>query len=584
MSVFDVPVTDTTLISDVLNGQKDRFQELVLRHQKMVFAVAWSQLGNVELAEEAVQQTFVKAYTALASLKNTRKFRSWLATIARNASVSIGRTRRRELSNSERWNIEPVAKRNSASSERANLTDELRETVAGLPEAYRQVLTLFYLEDQSVKLVAKTLDLTESAVKTRLSRARKVLRQELERRLGDSLSELAPSHSLVLPIMAALPVSSSAGTMAKLSALGKAGAGLITILVQLGGLLVATIPAWLLSSRISKQVAGDFKDGKAHDFRRRITLRRPLNVLLMLMTVNVATISLFNGFGAHTTYFFIATFCLWGTWKGIRHLRVDNSGPLYAAIACSVLWFVVSLAMGVCLMTETFDISSWGMTPIALTMILHASIMYRYRNKIPIRTDNNLFLRAAMGGVTVDEQSVEKQLTQKRTKAPIRLDASQLKSFAKFLGQNLLINDYTLSKDSIRMELPAIRSSFTDVFFESARTMSSITIDVHGKCELYLSPRDQSAINELTTGTAQCPDLILKKAMEKSVSDFSKGDRDLVRQTLCAIEDVEIFKPNVYESLSRRQRSCYAMAIVGSIFLILLNPGTEWLISSLGVK
>ena len=106
MGNFGVLVTDPILIADVLNGQKDQFKELILRYQKMVFAVAWSYLGNVELAEEAAQQTFVKAYSSLASLDDATKFRSWLAAIARNASVSIGRTRRRELSNSMRWDID----------------------------------------------------------------------------------------------------------------------------------------------------------------------------------------------------------------------------------------------------------------------------------------------------------------------------------------------------------------------------------------------------------------------------------------------------------------------------------------------
>ena len=102
MSKSELSKTDPTLIAEVLDGQTQRFQTLVLRHQKMVYAVAWSHLGNVELAEEAVQQTFVKAFRSLASLRDPRKFKSWLATIARNASVSIGRTRRRELTNSAR--------------------------------------------------------------------------------------------------------------------------------------------------------------------------------------------------------------------------------------------------------------------------------------------------------------------------------------------------------------------------------------------------------------------------------------------------------------------------------------------------
>ncbi len=583
MSAFDVAATEPALISDVLNGKKERFQELILRHQKMVYGVAWSQLGNVELAEEAVQQAFVKAYCSLASLRDTTKFRSWLATITRNASVSIARTRRRELSNSLRWEIEPVVKLDGASAERDNLTDELRETVAGLPETHRQVLTLFYLEDQSVKRVAETLDLTESAVKTRLSRARKVLRKELERRLGDSLSKLVPSHSLVLPIMAALPTPSTLGSTAKLSVLGKAVAG-TGILSQIGGVFVAMIPVWLLSTRTSKQVAADFKDDEANDFRRKIVTEQPLNMPFLLLTTSVGCVGLFWWIGIAISFFLIAAFCLWGILKGIRHLRVNHSRYSLAAIACLVMWFVVYIVIGICLMTDVFDLSAFGMIPIALPMILSGSIMYRYRSKAPFRADYNLFLRAATGGLKVDEQTIDKPLPREPSNEIRQLNSSQLESFAKFLGENLVINDYTHSNNSLRMELPAIRGSFFAVFFKSAKTISSITIDVHGRCELCLSPCDKSVLDELSAGTAQRSDLILERAVEKSFSDFTKGDRDSARRTICAIEDVGIFKPEAYESLSRRQRSSYAMVIVGSIFLILLDPGTEWLIGFLSSK
>ncbi|MGI9519335.1 MAG: RNA polymerase sigma factor [Pirellulaceae bacterium] len=582
MSVSDFPVTDPAIISAVLNGQKDRFQELIIRHQNMVYAVAWSQLGNVELAEEAVQQTFVKAYSSLASLKDPGKFRSWLAAITRNASVSIGRTRRRELTNSRRWDIEPVARRDEASADRANLTDELRATVAALPETHRQVLTLFYLEDQSVKRVAETLDLSESAVKTRLNRARKVLRQELERRLGDSLSELAPSHSLVLPIMAALPVSPSLSTAAKVSVLGTSAAGPRALLffTHIGAVFVAMIPAWLMSSRISKQFAGDFQEGQEHEFRRKNTLQQPLGLIFLLLSASVAAVGLADGFGYHTTCFLIAAFCLWGIWKGLRTLRVNNSGLSYAAIACLVLWFVVCVAEGICLMTGVLDVSALGMTPVALTMIVHFSILYRYRSQTPNRMDYNLFLRAATGGL-IEEQSVEQQ---EQSSDTIRLDADQREAFAKFLGQRWLITDYALSNDSIQMELPAARPSLFGSLFGSARSRSKLSIDDRGNCQPYLSPTDRAAIDELTEGTDQHLEPILTRAMEKSVWEFSGGDPGSAHRTLCAIPDGEIFKPDVRASLSRRQRRLFALTIAIAIFLLLLWPTTEWLASYFGLR
>ncbi len=575
-SSLEIRVSDPELISDVLNGQKDRFKELIERHQKMVYAIAWSQLGNVELAEEAAQQTFVKAYSSLSSLQDAGKFRSWLATIARNASISLGRLRRRELSNSKRWDIQPVVERSGISEERASLTDELRATVASLPDLHRQVITLFYLEDQSIKHVAETLAISESAVKTRLNRARKMLRRELERRLGDTLSAIAPSHSLVMPVMAALPASAAMSSGSKLALIGKAVIAPVSILTYLGSTLAALIPAWVISSRASVKAAGEIQIGDEHDFRRKIILQRSVIVSLLTL-VTLAVVILTDIFAVYTAFYLAAAFSLWGIWLGIRSLRVNSSGLIYALIASMVMWFVGSLAAGIGLMLNWIDGSELGMIPVALAIVIQFLLLYRYRIKTPFRTDYNLFLREATGGLRVDDTNANQMPTEILSRERIVVSTSQLILYAKFLGEHWLITDYDQAADSIRMELPPIRPTLAGYLFKTFRSRSSITLDRLGNCKAFLSEGDRTAIEELTDEMSSNPELVLKFAIENSLQDFLNGDQTSPFKTLCAIEDSEIFAPGAHAAILQRQRRGMVLVVSGAVFLMLLWPATDWL-------
>ena len=79
---------ETETIDAILRGERDRYGELVERHQKMVYGIAWSHLGDAGLAEDAAQEAFVKAYRYLATLRDPSRFSGWLASIARNIPIT----------------------------------------------------------------------------------------------------------------------------------------------------------------------------------------------------------------------------------------------------------------------------------------------------------------------------------------------------------------------------------------------------------------------------------------------------------------------------------------------------------------
>ena len=97
---------DESAVAAVRRGDAERYRELVERHERRVFAVAWSRLGDAALAEEAAQEAFIRGYRRLWLLGDGAKFAAWITTIARHAAINLGLRHRRELNKRERWALE----------------------------------------------------------------------------------------------------------------------------------------------------------------------------------------------------------------------------------------------------------------------------------------------------------------------------------------------------------------------------------------------------------------------------------------------------------------------------------------------
>src|SRR5450631_2440633 len=97
---------DQSAVAAVRGGDAERYRELVERHERRVFAVACSRLGDAALAEEATQEAFIRAYRRLWLLGDGAKFSGWVNTIARRVAINFGLRHRRELNKRERWALE----------------------------------------------------------------------------------------------------------------------------------------------------------------------------------------------------------------------------------------------------------------------------------------------------------------------------------------------------------------------------------------------------------------------------------------------------------------------------------------------
>jgi RNA polymerase sigma-70 factor, ECF subfamily len=170
-------------------GDKGAYASLVRAHARSIFAICLGMLGNVHDAEDAAQETFVRAFRQIGDLRGASQFRPWTARIARNLCLDLLRRRKRgseALATHAAGQSNPG---NHAEPHEARLLREeerhkLERALLRLPENYRAPLMLYYFDGHSTENVAKMLDLDPATVLTRLSRARRELRRMLQEQGG----------------------------------------------------------------------------------------------------------------------------------------------------------------------------------------------------------------------------------------------------------------------------------------------------------------------------------------------------------------------------------------------------------------
>ena len=201
---------DAELVRESLTGNQEAFGLIVARYQSLVCSLAFSATGSLSQSEDLAQETFVTAWKQLADLREPEKLRSWLCRIARNLTYDVLHQQGREpshraksleeLAESPAPELQPV-EQTISNEEQAILWRSLEK----IPEIYREPLVLFYREHQSIEAVAQNLELSEDAVKQRLSRGRKMLHEQVLAFVEGALEKTNPGPAFTLGVLATLP-------------------------------------------------------------------------------------------------------------------------------------------------------------------------------------------------------------------------------------------------------------------------------------------------------------------------------------------------------------------------------------------
>lgn len=179
---------DERIIRRVLAGHREDFTLLVERHFNVVQAVVFSRLGNQPDAEDAVQETFLKAFQSLDTLRDKRKFLPWLIAIAKNVSINLVTSSTR--AHSTRTLELTMQGDTQHRAERKELHELLHHRLTGLDENSKEILMLYYFAGKSTREISRVLGISTSAVKKRLQRAREALGKSLASAIGSTYADL----------------------------------------------------------------------------------------------------------------------------------------------------------------------------------------------------------------------------------------------------------------------------------------------------------------------------------------------------------------------------------------------------------
>lgn len=178
-------VSETELIHQAQQGDRNAFSELVHAHARGVFNAVYRMCGDALIAEDAAQETFIRAWQNLSSYRTGMPLRNWLYRIAFNAGLDMLRKEKRilpdDIENMPLTDGRPSPESLVAQNERTTM---VQKAILSLPDASRAVLVLREYEGLSYQEISSTLDIPVGTVMSRLNYARNLLKSKLQPQLS----------------------------------------------------------------------------------------------------------------------------------------------------------------------------------------------------------------------------------------------------------------------------------------------------------------------------------------------------------------------------------------------------------------
>lgn len=179
--------TDVEVVERVVRGEKELYEILLRRHNQTLFRAVRSYLQQEADVQDAMQETYLKAYAKLDQFKGASAFSTWLVRIGINEALQALRRQRTMHVHSDpdvrMEQLRQLPDTGQMNPEQRTVHDEhrrlLEQAIDGLPEGYRAVYMLREVEGMSVAEVAQCLELGESNVKVRLHRAKEMLKESI---------------------------------------------------------------------------------------------------------------------------------------------------------------------------------------------------------------------------------------------------------------------------------------------------------------------------------------------------------------------------------------------------------------------
>jgi len=541
---------DYLTVNAVLHGDKDGYEKLVDKYKKMVYGIAWSHLGDTDLSEDAAQETFVKAYTYLGTLREPDKFAGWLAKIARSVCGSLGRGIKRENAFHKKWAVLESAEAEPQEEERESLSEQLWDSFAKLPAIHREALTLFYVEGKSIAEASAALGIAEQTMRTRLHRARTALRAQLEQMLEESLADLQPSRGFTRSVLVLLPMSpkGAIGAGGALAVFGKLFAGLSFALWIAAAQALAMLGLYTVYFKLEE---ASFENTPENRPIKALIRRGYMTMAAMIIPTVLGVLiwhSIFSHHDLSVQYAGFKILCIvdaYILWCAFKLLRVNTSIAVIGTILELAIMFIAAAAIGF------FHAPFWLNGIAGLLMIIIVCFINRKIPQIGMFTGGArgiLFTGSALGifGDFEDDQSLGRRLTR-----------TELLSSAKFLGGLWLVGGYKWCENGITL-------------FDGVGSRITITWD--GACTATMSAKHLKVTRQLFVGrsveAAQLQDNACR-VVRYALNCFLRGDLEAARKVFSPDKT-----PSAQSLTTARQNRVKSVVIVflmlGCLVMLLL--------------
>ena len=174
-------IEDIVLVRQSQSGDHDAFSELVRRHQNLVYSVAYRFMRDAAQAEDMAQEAFLKAFRLLHGFRGDCKFTTWMYRVTSSVCLTeLSRRKRRGEVELPRETVNNLSTTRNLPEE-AELKEQVRRCISYLSDRYATVVTLYYLNGSSYDEIAQVMDVPLGTLKTWMFRARKQLRQIVEK-------------------------------------------------------------------------------------------------------------------------------------------------------------------------------------------------------------------------------------------------------------------------------------------------------------------------------------------------------------------------------------------------------------------
>jgi len=180
-------LSDEQLVALTLQGEQAAFNIIVERYQKQIFSLAYRLRNDYDEARDLAQEAFIRVYQQLPGFDQSRKFFPWMYRVAQNTCINVLHSLPKESLNLDEYyeRYEPEAEGISgdplAVLQEREKANEFTSMLRSLPEQYRTVILLKYLEGLSYREISERLELPESTVEARLHRGRNYLRNLIQK-------------------------------------------------------------------------------------------------------------------------------------------------------------------------------------------------------------------------------------------------------------------------------------------------------------------------------------------------------------------------------------------------------------------